>query len=62
MLLGIFDEMLFSHPRPNQFLILSAKYIHEKSIFYSMNKDKINGERIFEMVHCPFEGRADMHQ
>ena len=26
-----------------------------------MNKDKIGKERIFEIVHCPFEGRAKLH-
>ena len=25
---------------------------------YSMNIDKIRGDRIFEMVHCPFDGQA----
>ena len=26
-----------------------------------MNKEKISEERIFEIVHCPFEGRAKLH-
>ena len=26
-----------------------------------MNKEKIREKRIFEIVHCPFEGQADMH-
>ena len=26
-----------------------------------MNKEKIREERIFEIVHCPFEGRAKLH-
>merc|ERR1712079_310132 len=30
-------------------------------VFYSMNKEKIREERIFEIVHCPFEGQAKMH-
>ena len=34
--------------------------IHEW-IFCSFNKDKIRGESIFEIVHCLFEGWADMH-
>ena len=25
-----------------------------------INKDKIRGERIFEIVHCPFEGRGNI--
>ena len=32
-----------------------------KNIFYSMNKEKIREEKIFEIVHCPFEGRAKVH-
>ena len=28
---------------------------------HSMNKNKIRGVWIFEIVHCPFESRADMH-
>ena len=26
-----------------------------------MNREKIREERIFEIVHCPFEGRAKLH-
>ena len=26
-----------------------------------MNKEKIREKRIFEIVHCPFEGRAKLH-
>lgn len=26
-----------------------------------MNKEKIREERIFEIVHCPFEGPAKLH-
>ena len=26
-----------------------------------MNKDKIRGERIFKIIHCPFEGWAKLH-
>ena len=33
----------------------------EKNIFCSMNKEKIREERIFEIVHCPFEGQAKLH-
>ena len=33
-----------------------AKHVSGKNIFCSMNKEKIREERIFEIVHCPFEG------
>ena len=33
----------------------------EKNVFCSMNKEKIREERIFEIVHCPFEGQAKLH-
>ena len=38
-----------------------AKHVSGKNIFCSMNKEKIMEERIFEIVHCPFEGRAKLH-
>ena len=38
-----------------------AKHASGKNIFCSMNKEKIKEERIFEIVHCPFEGRAKLH-
>ena len=37
-----------------------AKHVSGKNIFCSMNKEKIREERIFKIVHCPFEGRADL--
>ena len=51
---------------PNQTVNFSlemeyAKYVSGKNIFYSINKDKIREERIFEIVHCRFEGRAKLH-
>ena len=39
----------------------SAKHVSGKNMFCSMNKEKIREERIFEIVHCPFEGRAKLH-
>ena len=30
-------------------------------IFCPMIKEKIREERIFEIVHCPIEGRAKLH-
>ena len=33
-----------------------AKHVSGYNIFSSMNKEKIREERIFEIVHCPFEG------
>ena len=41
--------------------IVWAKYVSEKNIFGSMNKDKIGEERIFEIIHCPFEGQVELH-
>ena len=38
-----------------------AKNVFGKNVFCSMNKEKIIEERIFETVHCPFEGRAKLH-
>ena len=36
--------------------MVQAKHVSGKNTFYSTNKDKIGEERIFEIVHCPFEG------
>ena len=41
--------------------MVQAKHVSGKNIFCSMNKEKIREERIFEIVHCPFEGRAKLH-
>ena len=38
-----------------------AKHVSRKNIFFSMNMEKIREEGIFEIVHCPFEGRAKLH-
>ena len=38
-----------------------AKNVSGKNIFCSTIKEKIREERIFEIVHCPFEGRAKLH-
>ena len=61
---GVHEQHVISlslrHPGQNQALPM-AKYVPGKNIFCSMNKEKARGERIFEIVHCPFKGRADMH-
>ena len=36
--------------------MVQAKHVSGKDIFCSMNMEKIREERIFEIVHCPFEG------
>ena len=41
--------------------MVKAKHVSGKNIFCSMNKEKIREKRIFEIVHCPFEGRAKLH-
>ena len=41
--------------------MLQAKHVSGKNIFCSMIKEKIREERIFEIIHCPFEGRAKVH-
>ena len=41
--------------------MVQAKHVSGKNIFCSMNREKIREERIFEIVHCPFEGRAKLH-
>ena len=38
-----------------------AKHVSGKNIFCSMNKEKIMEERIFEILLCPFKGRAKLH-
>ena len=38
-----------------------AKHVSGKNTFCSMNREKIREERIFEIVHFPFEGRAKLH-
>ena len=41
--------------------MVEAKHVSGKNIFCSINKEKIREERIFEIVHCPFEGLAKVH-
>ena len=41
--------------------MVKAKHVSGKNIFCSMNEEKTREERIFEIVHCPFEGRAKLH-
>ena len=36
--------------------MVQAKHVSGKNKFYSTNKDKIGEEKIFEIVHFPFEG------
>ena len=38
-----------------------AKHVSGKNMFFSMIVDKSKGKRIFEIVHCPFEGLARLH-
>ena len=42
--------------------MVKAKHVSGKKIFCSMNKEEIREERSFEIVHCPFEGRAELQQ
>ena len=44
------------YPRPNQLQIPLSKYVAGKSRFWSMKIDKIRGEGISRIVHCPSEG------
>ena len=41
--------------------MVQAKHVSGKNVFWSMNKEKIREERIFEMVNCPCVGRAKLH-
>ena len=43
------------------FEMVKVKHVSGKNIFCSMNEEKIREERIFEIVHCPFEGQAKLH-
>ena len=36
--------------------MLQAKHVSGKNTFCCMNREKIREEKIFEIVHCPFEG------
>ena len=65
--------MLFSSGQPNwnPFLaahtvnsgseMVEAKHVSGKNIFWSTLTVKSRGGKIFEFLHCPFEGRANMH-
>ena len=44
----------------NQYRIPMVKYVPGKNISYSINRDNIRRERIFKILHCPFEGRELM--
>ena len=41
--------------------MVEAKHVSRKNIFWSALTAKSRGGKIFEFVHCPFEGRANMH-
>ena len=41
--------------------IVGAKHVSGKNIFWSTLTAKSRGGTIFEFLHCPFEGRANMH-
>ena len=41
--------------------MVEAKHVSEKNIFWSTLTVKSRGGKIFEFLHCPFEGRANMH-
>ena len=41
--------------------MVQAKHVSRKNIFCSMDKEKIREKIIFEIVHCPFEGPAQLH-
>ena len=38
-----------------------AKHVSGKNICWSTLTPKSRGGKIFEFLHCPFEGRANMH-
>ena len=35
--------------------MVQAKHVSGKNIFWPSNKEKIGEERIFEIIHCPFD-------
>ena len=41
--------------------MVEAKHVSGKNIFWSTLTAKSRGGKIFEFLHCPFEGRANMH-
>ena len=41
--------------------IVEAKHVSRKNIFWSTLTAKSKGGNFFEFLHCPFEGRANMH-
>ena len=41
--------------------IVGAKHVSGKNIFWSTLTAKSRGGKFFEFLHCPFEGRANMH-
>merc|ERR1712001_621650 len=41
--------------------MVEAKHVSGKDIFWSTLTVKSRGGKIFDFLHCPFEGRANMH-
>ena len=41
--------------------MVEAKHVSGKNIFWSTLIAKSRGGKIFEFLHCPFEGRTNMH-
>ena len=41
--------------------MVEAKHVSGKHIFWSTLTVKSRGGKCFEFLHCPFEGRANMH-
>ena len=41
--------------------MVKAKHVSGKNILWSTLTAKSRGGKIFEFLHCPFEGRANMH-
>ena len=41
--------------------MVEAKHVSRKNIFGSTFTVKSRGGKIFDFLHCPFEGRANMH-
>ena len=42
--------------------MVEAKHVSGKNIFWSTLTAKSRGGKIFEFLHCPFEGWANMHR
>ena len=49
------------HTVKNQFKMPFEEHVSRKNIFWSSLTAKSRGGKFFEFLHCPFEGRANMH-